>query len=863
MRPHLPKPYEPENSHFHPPVKFAVEAAIDNLDLKHKYIVKSQFPSPTGPIDLVIYNTHSSKVALPIEVKRSKMDVRGGGRRQARDYWQNLSTNRETKFYCVTNIEISEIFRFDERRPRTDSQQLAVSNEYEVDLNSDKESSVYVALVKFFEETILLLEDKTEYEYKNGLIHLEENVRRLNGSPSILRSYLQSIIFEYIRAHARPNTELGAMAKKWKNAQFYENNRRIIDLLIKAGFLPRAISKELVEVPFELDSISLEEAANSGSLGGQGQDLAELVHQSIYKQGLGGVVETDSELVALLYAAGITVLGSPKSDGFQILDPAAGSGSILSQVCNLSSLELEPVNFCAIESNPVLFDLLELRLALTLDGKFSASNRPTLFNGNLADQGKDIFSNVEIVIMNPPYLSGVASKDLKEILEGRIAKLTDSPSIVATGQASLEGVFLELLTNLVPIGTTIATVFPSQILSRQSNEAGVLRQWLIEKFGLQYVIQYPADGLFSNLTKQTLILVGQTGTKSEKISHVEIEVPLRNLDTREFSKALGSDPEFSPILKRNDFESDELVFRAFDGWRFIHMAAADAIEQNKLSFDAYPKLGDLEQIEIRRGTVGNGGNTKFTVFPKSRPERPRYLESIPETWVRGVLNRTKKMPRIISADNCNESSILPPASAYVAGNADHILLLRCIEKYLSEFSLPQGAQSKAKKTTDEILKNLKADQRDLGSFWAVIQRASRKFGEVSYMQDPVLISSNALLLRHQDPTATKLLALWFLSIFGQLQLELQSVNQEGMRKLELANLKQVIVPDLSTLTEESIQEILSCFNDDPVDFQKVQIRLVDIAWAKALWGEKHHDVLQDAKDNLVRLIDDRKGLGAN
>lgn len=863
MRPNLPKRFEPENTHFHPPVRYAVEAALVNLGLTNKYVVKAQYPSPTGPIDLVIFNVFTNKVALPIEVKRSQMDVRGGGRRQSRDYWQNLSSNRESPFYCVTNIEITEIFRFDEMRARTDAQQLSLASDYTTDLHVNSEEQIYIAMTKIFEEALLLLEGKTDFEYKNGLLQIAENVQRLKGSPKALQDFLEPVIFEYIRGHARKETVLGAKTKTWKNAQYYGSLNRLRDLLSDAGFSRNLLKGTSLPDFINADPLILSEAANAGGLGGEGQDLAELVHQAIYTQGIGGVVETDAELVALLYNAGLAVLREPLAQDLKILDPSAGSGSILAQMSNLAQFSIQPSSLVAIEKNEILMQLLELRIALSLDNQFSISNRPTLYNSELADIDRKALSDVNLVVMNPPYLSGISSKGDKEVLAGRISMLTGENSIVSLGQAALESVFLELLTDLLPSGTTISTVFPSQVLTRQSKEAGVLRRWLVEKFGLRFVIQYPADGLFANLTKQTLILVGQPGTEVNNVSHVEIEIPLRNLDGREIFKAMKDDSASSHVLKRTDFLAKDLLASSNAGWRFISQAASEAIYLINENFSNYPTLGSLEIVDIRRGTIGNGGNTKFTVFPNSASDRPSFLAHLPESWIKPVLNSTKKMPRLISLHSCSQSSILPPLEAYSTGTAENALLRDAISSYLSGVKINSGVQAKATKTVEDVLKNLRSDQKEIGSGWAVIQRASRNFGEVSFMEEPVLISSNALLLKYPDETSTRLAALWYLSIFGQLQLELHGVNQEGMRKLEISNLRQTIIPDFEKLTKDSIEDILSCFHDEPIDFQAVRIRPIDKAWAKAFGGSKEDSLLNQAKTHLESLIDERHGLGAS
>jgi hypothetical protein len=167
-RPPLPSYSSPENTNFHPVFKFAMEAVLVARGLNY-IVVQSQYFSPTGPIDLVLFNKSTNKVILPIELKRTQSNVRGGGRRQARDYWVNLASECETPFYCVSNLELIELFRNDSCRPKTSAQRVVLKKPIVGILSSTPEDEFYDQLKICLNEILDLVTGVISFTYINGL----------------------------------------------------------------------------------------------------------------------------------------------------------------------------------------------------------------------------------------------------------------------------------------------------------------------------------------------------------------------------------------------------------------------------------------------------------------------------------------------------------------------------------------------------------------------------------------------------------------------------------------------------------------------------------------------------------------------
>ena len=100
----------------------------------------------------------------------------------------------------------------------------------------------------------------------------------------------------------------------------------------------------------------------------------------------------------LLHNSGMTL-----SENERILDPAAGSGNLLSAACEIFP-NIRPSQLVANDINPYLLQLLSLRLGLKFANTVSISNSPTIYSQNIANLEYDAFKNVKCIVMNPPFL---------------------------------------------------------------------------------------------------------------------------------------------------------------------------------------------------------------------------------------------------------------------------------------------------------------------------------------------------------------------------------------------------------------------------------------------------------------------------
>jgi hypothetical protein len=474
-----------------------------------------------------------------------------------------------------------------------------------------------------------------------------------------------------------------------------------------------------------------------------------------------------------------------------------------------------------------------------------------------------------------------------------------------------------LVWHLVPNKTVIATVFPAQHLKRLSDEVVALRRFLTKNFALTHVVIYPRHGLFESVIKQTVLLVGKKESlpPDQHIKVVEVQTNVGDIDLGELLANLraGSNQPTHGVVVREVLRSD-LYKSAPEGWRRVLGAGVRAtafIQTHMAQNSMIRSLGS----NVRRGVLGGSGNTALTVFSKTNPQHESVVALIPQSWLRPVLNTTENMPRLLTPANAPETSFMPPPSAYEDDTADNATLQKIITEYLRVYQPRTGSQAKAKKTPDIVQKNLKSSQKDFGTGWVLIQRASRTKGEVCLLEatetvtldhepflwkpspifstgsspdsspldsnkvlgiregslpysslsigyEQILLSTNVLMVKFPTERERKLFASWMLSVFGQIQLELVSTDQEGMRKLEINAIKHVRFPDFSAIPENIEVTLLANVLTEPAhNFAGILQRPSDLLWAKVVAPLSHSSCLDQAFNLFQELVDERKGFG--
>lgn len=846
-KPKIPSYSDSENNCFHPVFHYVLEEALKQRNYTDLKVVK-QFKTPVGPADLALVRKSTGKVVLPIEIKRTKSGVRGLGRRQARDYQQNLTASSETNFYCASNLELTELFKNEPQRKTTLSQQIKLSAPQNATLESGHDDKIIPMLRKVIEEILDVVVERKQYVFVAGLSEFETRLKEIGADSSAWHKSLLPFCFEYIRGVS----DLTNRTSSWKSALAYKSNpKRLIDLGGAINFdkifsAPESDAKDFV-------STTLVDAFAAGKSFADGDDVSSMVEDILFKP-QDGIVETDSDLANLLAVLTRNSAGELGSTDV-VIDPGAGSGKLLSSIIKFAYPKIKPGNVLGIEKEENFREALSLRLGLQFSKSVSKSNSPNILICPVETVPKSTFAKVKVAVVNPPFVSGVNASEAKKPFEGRIYALTGHQSILGNGQIGLEALFIELLYHLLPSGATIAFIYPYQVISRLSQEYAVVRKFMIERLGVSKIVTYPMERVFEKVVKRTAIFVAEKGKAHECVQHIDVQVPVADLDlTALAAKLAGGDGECYGVTI-SDIPSSELDDSATTGWK-------RRIGIGKLVDEYISKYAGarttLEQYvpDMYRGVMGNKGNTAMTVQqPGSNPF------NIPKSWIVGAVNNARDLPKYITRSNAPDQSFIPPADAYVTGTKANAALIRSVQAYM--VSADGKFSTKRQKTLDRDLSKisfgLKADQRKPASNAILLPRACREEAKIAIIgDDEILVSTNLMVLPVEDVENRDLLASWLQSVFGQLQLEMFSTAQEGMRKLEKNGMKEVYVPDLSAIPKNVKTKLVSLLKTEPfLRLDDVKARESDELWATVVIPNDARLALSKGVELLREAYDDR------
>ena len=103
---YLPQYWDDEVRVFHPLFEEVLNQTLTNMGLDEELEVIHHWSTKgfSGIIDFAICNKKSKKVLLPIEVKKTVVDLKALGRRQARGYLGALGMFRGSDYYLATNL---------------------------------------------------------------------------------------------------------------------------------------------------------------------------------------------------------------------------------------------------------------------------------------------------------------------------------------------------------------------------------------------------------------------------------------------------------------------------------------------------------------------------------------------------------------------------------------------------------------------------------------------------------------------------------------------------------------------------------------------------------------------------------------
>ena len=163
------------------------------------------------------------------------------------------------------------------------------------------------------------------------------------------------------------------------------------------------------------------------------------------------------------------------------------------------------------------------------------------------------------------------------------------------------------------------------------------------------------------------------------------------------------------------------------------------------------------------------------------------------------------------------------------------------------------------KTNDEWKRILKCESNGRFSENSVlIPRRIRVVGKVYFSKNPVFVSTNFVVCSLPSYEDAILMVSWMSTIFYQLVCEVSSKDQEGMRKMEVADILKTYIPDKNLITQNTIDKIKNEIDNIVfIELKNPVIREVEKIWAEELFGTYSKDILEEANRLLSYLTNNR------
>jgi hypothetical protein len=297
-----------------------------------------------------------------------------------------------------------------------------------------------------------------------------------------------------------------------------------------------------------------------------------------------------------------------------------------------------------------------------------------------------------------------------------------------------------------------------------------------------------------------------------------------------------------PGIVSKQFSISEFEKTSKDGWRMLNSEMLDAISflrDHFINSNLFVEFSQLDSF-IKRGQAGNSGGSDILFFD-SRTELYDKFRNRPIIYSVGMRNAKLETFDIGIGDrkfldySCNSDKIIN----------------EIISTYLS---LPEreGKQQRKNKTNFEWIQILKKEsEKVFPSNSVLIPRAIRVKGKVYLSCNPVFVSTNFIVCTLPTFDKALILSTWISTVFYQLICEVSSKDQEGMRKMEVADIEKTYIPVFEKIKQTTIKELEKEYKSMKfLNLTKPEIRIVDIIWAKELFYEKADYMLKET----IRLL---------
>lgn len=838
---------------FHPLCEKSLNQALENLGLDCDYEVLHHQYTGTLEMDYAVRNIHTKKYLCVIEVKRTPADVQSTRYQiQAQSYVQMNSPENEKPFYILTNLEKLISFRYDPAKPRVYQQMLQPGLENVCDFAVDDENAVTSKLAEIFTRRVDEFRND-RYQYLTTLERFLGYMDPIIADDRKWKSSMAVLMYEYIRGSFQALKRFGI---RYDIHKFHNDIEQIcaeantvdfdgIFLYDSAKYLPK------LTVPASI----LSDLYKYGNANISGDAIADALYNMISENKRHeGEVATDLELASLA-AVLAKISNGLLPEGKKICDPAAGSGNLICSSINI--FNAEPNQLVANDINPKLVELLSLRLGLRFPKIVAKPNVAQITTKDIVDMEKSDFADVDVVLLNPPFVAGINCVNRKVPFYNKIAELKGSEAITKVGQMNLGAVFLETVCHLVHAGTTIICIFPKAHLTERGEEAVAFRRMLLDLFGLHTIFNYPAEGLFESVTEETCIFSGKVLQKPEEIMVYSSDVKVADIDLHALQNTKNGycKTDFAtvfPGVEARVFDWAELHGAVEDGWRMVCSEMSEAIrfiDGNINRCAKLTKITDTTNI-YRKGQVGVNGGSDLTFFDSIDALYKKYKKSV--TLEEGLRN-AKSDDFVL---NCGDSKFLD-------FNGIGSGLAASITKDYTLMTRNAGKQQRKVKTAAEWETIAKKDGKvRFPKNSVLIPTKTRKNGRIHINKVPLYVSTNFVVFTYSSMAEAEVVASYMTTVFYQLECEVMCKNHAGVRKGEVGDIVTTHVPVFARISSADLLRIQAEIPEVKFkDLNHPVIDRMDEIWAEILFGANAKSCLSDARRLLRFLANRRNSIG--
>lgn len=842
---------------FHPVVENAIKNAILNcgydalLELEHH----PSIPNSTIIPDFAIKLKSSNRYIFVIEVKKTSRDVTSQRfQNQSRSYVSDFSPYWEPgypKYFCLTNIE--ELILFADRQGPISTCILKGNPKSHTRFNPQTRDATQTSteFQNTFEQLLPLIVNRTPPEWdnnwqpiietfyqnyqsvSNGLSHnreLSDELSLYEFFRLLAFTYLKDYYNQtqnpnqsYFRNFPSQNDNLRDFTNRLSN-----NYNRVLQLDFNQVFsnhpnstnriFPENFSASIIQ--YFKNTIQV--LNNYGSQAVSDNPLPEyifnLLTSKVYDKATlhkKGKIMSDTELSILLSTV---TIDNPNSS---VIDPCAGDGALLDaaydylNILNLTNGNtlthnqlLNQIN--GVEIDPFLAQLATFRLvSKNLSGVDSSTNA-NIITGNTFSHSNN--SGYDVILMNPPFLRNdnpnapITSAD-KTLMHNAITSSGQINFVALASQPNLYFYFANYVWHYLNNQGKAGFILMAKFLNNEEGEH--LKQFILDK--VDSVILYPRN-YFEDFKVTTVITV----LNKQPSSEIKF---LRIIDSDLLSKPndIKSILDLTTTTITSDYtlKVTDRSINASDNWKMYFNDPEDKF-QNLDSLLFLEPLETFFVIKKRGGAENSGGST--IIFPDFNESPYSGINNSNKGY--GIKNSRSARKLILDQSNLEEESAIHFPSRYDDSSSNGLEPI-----HQSDTSLNAIFSTNNTPNPSRWKRIVNAAFRNKVSFDILIPRAERTKHSCYYnpISSQVVLTTNFFYLSGFQNGNTdlsislenqiKFITAYLNSCFGQIQFEIHSNNQEGLRKLEGFHINELKVPDVRQLTKIEIDSVVAEFDN--------------------------------------------------